>query len=294
MTATIAGFVTRADAGLPDPRSVSDHIQASRGGVAVHWGGNGAPPATHDGCLARWRSWHAFHTRDRGWVDIAYNFGFCNHGYVLAGRGLRVRSAANGTNDANSRFYAAVWIGGGDHDPTDQALDALEWIVAECRRDGAGTAVRSHRSFKTTDCAGEDLTGFAASLDDREVGQRDPVVEQGSYSPPPPAQSGGGLLKVDGVLGPATISAWQHVMGTPIDGVISTPSELVAAVQEHLNTRGARLRVDGVGIRQDGREYATTHALQAYLGFSRTDGRLDRGMSLTVASLQGRLNTGRF
>lgn len=43
------------------------------------------------------------------------------------------------------------------------------------------------------------------------------------------------MLDVDGSLGPATISRWQQVMGTPIDGRISKPSTMVKALQRWLN-----------------------------------------------------------
>lgn len=172
MTARIAGFVTRADARLPRPRSVSRNIEPHRGGVAIHHGGDGLPPATHAGAIERWRSWHAFHTGPaRGWEDIAYTAGVDQEGYVFAGRGAGVRTAANGTNDANLRYYAVVWLGGGGAQPTRAALDALEWVIADLRaHGGAGRSVRSHRQLKpSTACAGDALTRFATALDDAPV-----------------------------------------------------------------------------------------------------------------------------
>lgn len=38
----------------------------------------------------------------------------------------------------------------------------------------------------------------------------------------------------DGMIGPATIRAWQTRMNTPVDGTITTPSELVRAVQAYI------------------------------------------------------------
>lgn len=104
-------------------------------------------------------------------------------------------------------------------------------------------------------------------------------------------------LVVDGKLGPATIKRWQQVMGTERDGVISRPSELVRAVQRHLNRKGARLVVDGKGIQSnnDG-DYGptkTVKALQKYLG-TEVDGVLSHPSSSAVKALQRRLNTGRF
>lgn len=102
------------------------------------------------------------------------------------------------------------------------------------------------------------------------------------------------VLKVDGDLGPATIKRWQQVMGTRADGKISDPSDLVKAVQRHLNAKvKARLTVDGRGVAQDGKATNTIKALQKYLGVT-ADGRIDKGDSATIRALQRRLNTGKF
>lgn len=117
--------------------------------------------------------------------------------------------------------------------------------------------------------------------------------------PAAPAPAQAGRLDVDGVLGPKTITLWQQIMGTTVDGTISTPSELVRAVQTRLNAAGARdqhgnvLDVDGVGIAQDGQAYRTVYALQVYLGTTR-DGILSTPESEAVKALQARLNGGAF
>lgn len=101
-------------------------------------------------------------------------------------------------------------------------------------------------------------------------------------------------LSVDGQLGPKTITRWQQVMGTPVDGIISKPSELVKAVQRELNSKiGAGLSVDGDGIRQDNKAYLTVSALQKYLG-TQQDGRMSSPVSEVVKAIQRRLNEGRF
>lgn len=101
-------------------------------------------------------------------------------------------------------------------------------------------------------------------------------------------------LVVDDELGPKTISRWQQVMKTPVDGVISRPSELVKAVQRRLNAQvGAGLVVDGDGIRQDGHFYRTTRALQRYLGTPQ-DGVMSSPKSEVVKAVQRRLNENWF
>ncbi len=124
----------------------------------------------------------------------------------------------------------------------------------------------------------------------------------------PPAAS---RVDEDGALGPATIRAWQAVMGTTVDGVIDPQgSQLVKAVQAHLNAAGARderghsLAVDGEGIQPNlggarvptSGTWHTIYALQAYLGTTQ-DGYLSpesQGGSSAIRVLQQRLNAGRF
>lgn len=178
MTARIAGFVTRAEAGLRPPKSVSRNVDPSLGGLAVHHGNAGTaglPTHRHDKCVERWRGWQRFHQDDRGWSDIAYSFGVCDHGYVLAGRGLGVRTAANGTDDGNDRFLAACWLNWTET-PTPACLDAFEWAILTVRKAGGGRAVKPHRTIKTTECPGDYLARHAlAQWDGRTV------------SPPAPA-----------------------------------------------------------------------------------------------------------
>ncbi|NEG56113.1 endolysin-like domain-containing protein [Bifidobacterium platyrrhinorum] len=112
-----------------------------------------------------------------------------------------------------------------------------------------------------------------------------------------------GPLKVDGSCGTATVSKWQAVMGTPVDGVISGQvvpdqktywrpaldtsavsyggrgSQLIGAVQRTL------------GLKHDGLlGPKTIKAIQAHLGVTQ-----DASFGpATVRALQTRLNTGRF
>lgn len=124
------------------------------------------------------------------------------------------------------------------------------------------------------------------------------LFNAGSYVPPisdlePPL--GTGSLIVDGILGPKTIAKWQTVMGTPVDGIISTPdSLLVRAVQKRLNeTVDHRLEVNGKGLAQDGKRYKTVGALQRYLK-SPVDEIMSVPVSLVVKALQRRLNGNKF
>lgn len=169
MAAEIQGFVTRAQAGLRPPRSVSRKISPASGGVAVHYGGPAQRLRNHSDCVRRWKDWQDYHTGTHGWSDIAYTGGVCNHGYALAGRGAGVRTAANGTNAGNTGFYAVCWLGGDGETPSDDALDAFQWWIVKLRAAGAGPSVRPHRSFKSTGCPGDHLVAAVRDLDARDI-----------------------------------------------------------------------------------------------------------------------------
>lgn len=187
MVAQIAGFRTREQLGLAEPRRFSTNIQPAEGGAAPHWGGPAQRNGSHAECEATWRFWQQFHMRPgglgakNGGSDIAYTAGYCNHGYVLAGRGLGVRTGANGTKDGNDHFHAYVWVGGAGQKANRKALDALEWLILTDREAGGGDRVVDHGSLsRATSCAGPQLRAVARSLDRQPI-QRpgtDPVGER--------------------------------------------------------------------------------------------------------------------
>jgi hypothetical protein len=182
VTAQIAGFVTRAEAGLGPARSYSSNIRPGLGGVALHYGGPPVRIRTHEDCVRTWRAWYAFHTGpERGWADIAYTMGVCSHGYAFAGRGARRRTAANGTNAGNDAYYAVCWIGGEGQTLTPKAADAFAWCVHELRTSGgAGRRVRPHSFFKGTGCPGDPTRSLAATLDLRDLrpSEPQPTIEE--------------------------------------------------------------------------------------------------------------------
>lgn len=208
---TFAGFTTRAAAGLTPARSLSRNITPGQGGVVIHYGGpkTGITATTpHTKCLSTWRSWQTFHIKERGWADIAYTGAACQHGYLLAGRGIGARTAANGTNTANQDNYALVWIGGDGDTPTQAALDALDEGIIRLRASGAGDRVTGHKDHKSTSCPGAALLAFARSRDRQPIAR--PGAKQLAVAVPaqiiaptdtPP------LLALDGLYGPAAHQA---------------------------------------------------------------------------------------
>ncbi|MFD9123486.1 hypothetical protein [Kitasatospora sp. NPDC059571] len=77
-----------------------------------------------------------------GWIDIAYSFIVCPHGYVHEGRGLGHRNGANGNSTLNAGHYAVCAMVGtsGITSPTDDMLNGLVDAIEFGRRTGSGRA----------------------------------------------------------------------------------------------------------------------------------------------------------
>lgn len=287
-----APYVSRSSWGARSPSGSGNSLTGSGKGVCLHWEGPELGSRPHNECDNLMRSIQNYHMDTQGWSDIAYNLAVCEHGYIFEGRGKGKGSGANGTSDSNHN-YPSVCALVGENDPQTTTLDnAIADAVAKLRSWGVGSAMKGHRDFVSTSCPGNSIYN---------------KMRDGRYSG---GSSGGGGddgdLDVDGWLGSSTTSAWQRIMGTsPVDGVISRPSNLVTAVQKDLNSKGIRdnagksLVVDGKGIQsnEDGRypesgTTATLEALQRYLGTS-PDGYLS-APSDAIKALQKRLNTGKF
>lgn len=235
---SIVGFITRAQWGARAPKSVSRNITPGRGGVTLHYGG----PAQrlfgdHAQCVARVRSWQNMHMDSRGWSDIAYTLLFCNHGFVFAGRGAGVRTAANGTDIGNQNWYAATYLGGEGEIPTDLAIAAGAWCVDNLRRHGgAGTMVNNHSNHKATACAGdpirERLSRFIPSDGPAPIPGPAPTPGQRTLRLTPVPYMSGEDVKVaqrwagaadDGSYGPNTrdaVSRKQASAGLGADGIV--------------------------------------------------------------------------
>jgi len=151
-------LVTRAEAGLRPPKKVT------RGNLSKpstgHWNGptvtiKGSPVFSHAYCAGIWRGIQAFHIAGRGWNDIAYNFGICQHGYVYEGRGLNVWNGANGTNQGNQTSHAIMMMAGAGNpfNVTEKAAfrDCVKYIADKT---AAPYSAIGHRDHKSTECPG--------------------------------------------------------------------------------------------------------------------------------------------
>ena len=286
-------FVTRSAWGARSPSGSGNSLTGNGKGYALHWEGPEMGSRSHSECDNLMRSIQNYHMDTQGWSDIAYNLAVCEHGHIFEGRGKEKGSGANGTSDANHNYQSiCALVGENDPQPT-ALLDGIADAVAMIRSWGAGSAQKGHRDFVSTACPGNALYNH---------------MKAGRFGSGSTGGGGGSTpttVEVDGWLGYNTTRLWQKIMGTEQDGEISNPSELVKAVQKHLNAKGAKdsdgktLVVDGKGIQsnEDGRypssgTTSTIEALQAYLDVA-VDGYFS-APSNTVKALQKRLNTGKF
>lgn len=150
-------WVSRRDWGARYGRGPTN-ITPSRGGVAIHWeGGKMGWPWDHSKCDDKVRQIERYHVEGNRWSAIAYTLLVCGHGFVYEGRGLRHRTAANGTNSGNQNYYAiCALLGKGDPHPADLFAgirDGIDYL----RRNGAGNGLRPHSYFYATECCGDRL-----------------------------------------------------------------------------------------------------------------------------------------
>jgi hypothetical protein len=122
----------------------------------------------HANCSPRVRGMQRYHMEENGWLDVAYNHILCGHGHVFVGRGFGARSAANGTKDANDRYFAICFLGddsAGRADVTPEGRRTLTRLIAEYgRRYPRALEVRPHSDFYATACPGDELRALIRAL----------------------------------------------------------------------------------------------------------------------------------
>lgn len=157
-------------------------------GVAVHYEGPPMGAYSPEQAVTLVRGIQRFHMDTRGWSDVAYTMLVDRFGRIFDGRGLGVRTAAQGTNDGNNRFYAVCALVGAGDPITDELLAGMTAAVELCRAGGAGLEVRPHGYFHATSCPGPALTGLAAALNGRWATNPAPITAAPVVKPPAPQQ----------------------------------------------------------------------------------------------------------
>jgi hypothetical protein len=158
-------LITRAAWGARAPKNTTPMVTSEQRGVAIHYSAAESDRvAIHDDCARRVRAIQNFHMDSRGWADLAYSWCVCHHGFRFAGRGLGIRSAAQGTNAGNDGYHAVCFLGfdrEGRMDVTAEAKRAIADCIATVRaRYPHATAVRPHSAFHSTACPGDELRAW--------------------------------------------------------------------------------------------------------------------------------------
>jgi hypothetical protein len=116
------------------------------------------------------RGWQDYHMDDRGWSDIAYQVAVDQAGRVWTLRGLQTRSGANGDEDANLAYGAALLVLGSGESPTGAMINATRQVIADFRRlYPKATEIRPHSAVRVeytgsgTDCPGDAARGLIAA-----------------------------------------------------------------------------------------------------------------------------------
>lgn len=148
----------RADWGAAPPRGTTSLPTAV--GVAVHWEGPHMGAYSEAQVPSLIRGIQRYHMATNGWADVAYNFVVDRYGGLWEGRGWNRRSAANGTNVANSRYLAVCYLGGEGDPFTGEAKAAIQWLIAEHVARGGRPDVTCHRDHTATACPGDEITAW--------------------------------------------------------------------------------------------------------------------------------------
>lgn len=216
-------FVSRAELGWgPSPAAP----QAKTKGVKLHYEGGPVTSESHASCARRWQKIRAVHLNHptENYSDVAYNFAVCQHGYVFEGRGYGKRTGANGTLALNQAHYAVLWMGGtsGVTTPSPEAVAAIQEVIQNLRKRGAGMEIKGHRDGFATACPGDALYSLVKS------GALEPAAVAAVPSPAPAAPAlapfpGAGFFRL-GRISPLITAMGKALVAAGYKGYLVGPS----------------------------------------------------------------------
>lgn len=229
-------LVNRKQWGAVKTNPLPTNITPQFGGVAIHYmGGEGkATPSSHAKCAGIVQGIQRGHINDRGWIDVAYSFLVCVHGYVFEGRGLHKRTAANRSPIGNQNFYAVCGLVNDLDDLTPELIQGIKDACQYLRTKGsAGDQIIGHRNLVSTSCPGKKLYKEVQ----KGTFKRPKIAEDNSYpgSPLSIGSTGKNVRKVQ-----ARLKALGYQL--EIDG----DYEKITADRIRKFQKANRLKVDGI------------------------------------------------
>lgn len=229
-------LVNRKSWGSVSVSGIPTNITPEFGGIAIHYvGGSGKIQSMpHSKCANIVRRIQHDHIHGNGWVDIAYNFLVCPHGYVFEGRGLNKRSAANGNTSGNQYYYAVCGLINEGETPTDEMLKAIKEACQYLRTKGhAADKVLGHKNLTSTSCPGPLYT----------------FVQKGTFARPSVSEDNsypGYLIKL-GSTGPL-VGKIQNRLNVLVKSTLRIDRDFGAETEKAVKKlqKQAKLSVDGI------------------------------------------------
>ena len=147
-------YLSRDEWGAAPPTKTLP-VSSALKGVCLHW--MGFP--IHDDPATIVRSIQRNHMNPpKSWWDIAYNELISQTGVVVEGRGLTVRSGAQGGTRHNKAYVALGLLIGPGQEPTDAMIEAVRGRISVVRYfQPQATEIVGHKDLKATTCPGPDV-----------------------------------------------------------------------------------------------------------------------------------------
>lgn len=234
-------------------------------------------------------------------TGISYNVLVFPSGRAYQGASFHRRGTHTGGH--NSTVRSISYVGNFENDsPTDAALAKGAAIIEEGRNRWwrFNAPINGHRDYTSTACPGRNLYKHLDDLENWEG--EDPILVGNPITPPKPAEF------VDGWWGRTTTARLQRVLGTPVDGIVSSQTAMWRDDNPGLTTgwrwvsqgQGSRvilaLQTDVLELPRGQRDGLigpyTIRRLQRHLG-TPVDGILSRE-SKAIKALQRRLSEGKI
>lgn len=146
-------YINRAGWGARQPKGVS-YFPGVRTSITLHYEGvNIAKPVNLNAGKQGVRNIQNVHMRGE-YSDVAYNYLIDQNGYIYEGRGLQVRSGANGSNVGNNSSYSICIMSGPNTVLDPIVFESVKLLMGVLDPQVSGDAVYPHKKWIATSCPG--------------------------------------------------------------------------------------------------------------------------------------------